>query len=202
MASVHARINDGLTAIVILLALYIAISPLLPNISFLFRDDSPNSVAPYAGALADFNGSSSDESPEDNRLVIPSIGLDEPIYESSYISVIADGGVWHRPNSVIPTGTGNTVLVGHRFYGNNVSTFYHLDKLVEGEVFAVYWEGEELLYRVASKRVVEATETSIEEATVQRQLTMYTCHPLWSSSQRLVVVALPLSADNLKEELS
>ncbi len=168
----------------------------------MFRDDSPATVAPYGGNLASAVGSNSDSPiPQDNRLVIPGIGLNEPIYEGNFISVISEGGTWLRPNTVKPIENGNSVIVGHRFYGSRVSTFYHLDKIQEGEVFAVYWDGEEIVYKVTDKKIVDATAIEIESDTETRQLTLYTCHPLWTAKQRLVIIAKPVEA-NLTNEVT
>ncbi len=195
------RFNNFLSFVVVLLGLYIIVAPLVPNILFMFRDDSPEVVAPYGGNLASAVGSSSSSPiPDDNRVVIPGIGLNEPIYESGYISVIKDGGTWHMPNTPTPNEDGNSVIVGHRFYGSRVSTFYHLDKVEVGEVFGVYWSGEEIVYKVTQKKIVEATEVEIEGPTENRQLTLYTCHPLWTSKQRLVIIAEPVESNLINEE--
>lgn len=161
----------------------------------MFRDDSPEVIAPYAGELANAVQSDTTQAPpQENRIVIPSIGLNEPIYDGNYISVIRDGGTWHRPQTVTPDEAGNSVIVGHRFYGSSVSTFYHLDKLQVDELFAVYWEGDEILYQITDKKIVEATATEIESPSDERKLTLYTCHPLWTSEQRLVIIAKPVEA--------
>lgn len=195
------RFNNLLSIVVILLGIYIFLVPFLPNIFFLFRDDSANAVAPYQGVLADSLGSTTTEAiPNQNRIVIPSIGLDEPIIESNSISAIADGGTWRRPNTATPNQQGNTVIVGHRFYQNSVSTFYHLDKIETREILAVYWEGQEYLYKVTDKKVVEATETEIEAPSSDSKLTLYTCHPLWSSTQRFVIVAEPYNSGGASED--
>ena len=175
--------------------LYIAIYPFIPELTFLVRDDSPETVAPYTGRLAIRAGSSGSQTPQGNRIVIPSIGVDEPILESSTISAIDDGGTWRRPNTSVPVEGSNTVIVGHRWFGNSVSTFYHLDKLDIGEVFAIYWEGQEILYRIASKGVVDATEVAIENPTSQPIVTIYTCDPVWSAANRLVITATPLQGE-------
>jgi sortase A len=200
----HIRINSFLTFVVVLLGLYIIITPFLPQFEYWFRDTSPNVVAPYGGTLAKIEGS--DEtipSPEDNRLVIPAIGINEPILESSSISIIDRGGTWRRPNTSTPTQTDNTVIIGHRFFGNNVSTFYNLDKLKIGDIIAVYWEGAENLYEVTESKVVDPTAVEIEESTTEKQLTLYTCTPVWTAKNRLVIIAKPLdpNSEKLSEDI-
>lgn len=188
------KFNNILSAIVILLGLYIALSPFLPQITFLLRDKSPEASAPYAGSLAESVGSASTtQAPIDNRLVIPSIQINEPIVESNTINAIKDGGTWRRPNTSTPAKDGNTVIVGHRFYGSNVSTFYHLDKVKVGEKLAIYWEGKEILYEVTEVKIVDATQVEIEAPSTEKKLTLYTCHPIWTAKQRLVVIAKPVA---------
>lgn len=187
------KFNNILSAIVILLGLYIALSPFMPQIAYLLRDKSPNASAPYSGALAESVGSSSTaQTPTENRIVIPSIQINEPIVESNTINSIKDGGTWRRPNTSSPNKDGNTVIIGHRFYGSNVSTFYHLDKVLVGQKLAIYWEGQEILYEVTEVKVVEATALEIEAPSSEKKLTLYTCHPIWTAKQRLVVVAKPV----------
>ena len=187
------RFNNALSVVVIVLGLYISLSPFLPQITYWLKDKSPEHSAPYAGALADSVGSTSDsQKPQDNRIVIPSIQVNEPVLEGGGIWVIHDGGTWRRPQTGNPKDGGNTVIVGHRFYGNNISTFYHLDKVLVGQRLALYWEGTEYLYEVTESKVVEPTQIDIEAPTNEDQLTIYTCTPIWTAKQRLVIIAKPI----------
>jgi len=198
------KFNNVLSLIVAGIGLYIALAPFLPVILFTFQDKSPEASAPYSGQLAKSEGSSATASiPDDNRLVIPSIQIDEPILEGDNIGLITDGGTWRRPNTANPTELNNTVIVGHRWYGDNVSTFYHLDKVQVGQKMAIYWEGEEIVYEVSEKKIVDATAVEIEGETDEKQLTIYTCDPVWTAKNRLVIVAKPVSdqARNTKHEI-
>jgi sortase A len=177
--------------VVILFGLFISISPFLPEVTLRwkkFRDTTGG--VPYSGALAS-TAPQSDRTnpPNENRLVIPSINLNEKILEGNSIGVINKGGTWRRPKSSKPGESGNSVIVGHRIYGSNASTLYHLDSVQIGQKFAVYWQGRELLYEVAQKKVVPATAVEIEAQTDTEQLTIYTCTPIWTAKDRLVVVA-------------
>jgi sortase A len=193
------RTNGFLTFVVILLGLYIIITPLLPQVEYWIRDKSPDAIAPYGGELAKLEGAdTSIPPPEENRLVIPVIGINEPILEASNINVIKDGGTWRRPNTSNPLENNNTVIIGHRFYGNNVSTFYNLDKLKVGDVMAIYWEGIEFLYAVEETKVVDPSAIEIEAPTTEKQLTLYTCTPLWSAKNRLVIIAKPVDPNSEK----
>jgi sortase A len=196
------RLNGLLSFIVILLGIYIIAMPFLPQLEYWFRDKSPEYVAPYSGKLAASQGNTTDlPAPIENRLVIPSIGLNEEILESNSITAINNGGTWRRPNSAIPTDDDNTVIVGHRFYGSNTSTFYHLDKVKIGQLLAVYWEGQEILYEVVESKIVNPTAIEIEAPATEKQLTLYTCTPIWTARDRLVIIAKPVdpNSTNLSE---
>ena len=195
------KFNGFLSFIVILLGLYIIITPLLPQIEFWLRDKSPESTAPYSGSLAASVGSSTtNPAPAENRIVIPSIGLNEPILESTNIGVITNGGTWRRPASATPLDNNNTVIVGHRYYGNNVSTFYNLDKVQVGQLLAVYWQGQEFLYEVSETKIVDPATVEIEAPITDRRLTLYTCTPIWTAKNRLVVIAKPVDLSAGDEE--
>lgn len=189
----HRRFNTLLSILVITIGVYIALSPFIPQLLFWLRDKSPAVIAPYTGALAQESGNDAPlPIPEENRIIIPDISLNEPILESSGIGVLNNGGTWRRPNTSTPDEGGNTVIIGHRFFGSRASTFYHLDKVQVGSKVALYWEGTEKLYEVTETKVVPATEVSIEAPTDSEQLTLYTCTPLWTATNRLVVIATPL----------
>jgi sortase A len=130
--------------------------------------------------------------PADNRLVIPKIALDQHIYigKSQYL---VNKGPWARPNTSTPPKGGNTVIVGHRFTYSGPATFYSLDKVAAGDTVVLYWHGKEYDYKVARKEVVPATAIEIERPTKDSQLTLYTCTPLWSAKDRLVIIAKPIS---------
>lgn len=126
-----------------------------------------------------------------NSLIIPKILTNAQVYEGSSSSTL-DKGLWRIPYTSKPTDGGNTVITGHRFdYLGGENTFYHLDKLDIDDEFQIIWDGEVYEYTVNSKKVVDATETEIEAPTEKEQITLYTCHPIWNSKDRLVVIGRP-----------
>ena len=48
--------------------------------------------------------------------------------------------------------------------------------------------GKEYLYKISKIKIVDRTEVSIQNPTTEPILTMYTCHPIYSEKQRLVVI--------------
>jgi LPXTG-site transpeptidase (sortase) family protein len=200
MTSYHRQFNNLLTILLIGFGLYIMLMPWLPNLALWWdrlRDNSDGYV--YRSQLAEgkANDGALKDPPEDNRLVIPSINLDEPIIEGSNLGVIGAGGTWRLPNNGSPAEGGNTVIVGHRFSYSEPATFYHLDKLKTGERFALWWNQQEYVYEIFSSRVVPATEISVEGPSSEPIVTLYTCTPIWTAVNRLVVQARLLTAEEI-----
>lgn len=113
-------------------------------------------------------------------LEIPKIGVDQNINNKS-----VDYGVFHEPKSAKP-GFGTVVLAGHRtFYS---SPFLNLDKLQSGDSITISWPGiGNVQYNVVKKYTVPGSyQLSLEQGNT---LILYTCYPLGSSKQRLIIQA-------------
>lgn len=177
--------NDALTIIVIVLALYIIVTPFLPQATFWVREKSP--VRGLASKRDDV-ARQADSGVTGNMLFIPALGLSEQIHEGSAEKL--KHGVLHRSHTSTPDHSGNTVFVGHRFMYYVRGVFYHLDKVNEGDDILIHWNGKKYAYRVVETFVVPADRVSIEQQTDKAVLTLYTCTPLWSAKDRLVVRAL------------
>lgn len=184
--------NWLLIALILLINGYVLLSPLIPQLELWWRKQQTKEVAglPYQTKLdenSDKNDKRSDV-PSDNRLVIPKLALNEHIWQGSN-KWLLNKGVWARPQTSTPPQGGNTVLTGHRFTYDGPATFYSLDKLAIGDKIVLYWQGKEYDYTVTGTKVVPPTAIEVEESTKEPRLTVYTCTPLWSAKDRLVVVA-------------
>ena len=188
------RFNNILTILVIGLGLYLIIMPLLPQLSYWLQKRTgkiSNTIA-----YSDDGKDGSKPIPQDNRLVIPQMGLDATVNEGTYASTLKHG-LWRRPKTSTPDKGGNTVIVGHRFTYKSLAIFYHLDKVKEGDEFALFWQGKEYLYKVTEVRIVNPNQVEVEENTTDPILTLYTCTPMWTSKQRLVVIAKLIEGANI-----
>jgi len=125
-----------------------------------------------------------------DRLIIPKIGVNAPIIESDNEEYGLARGVWRVPDSSTPARGGNTVITGHRFkyFPPNNLTFYLLDKLSANDEFFLYWHGQTYAYRILETKIVPASDRSILKPSAQPIVTLFTCHPLYSTANRLVVI--------------
>jgi len=204
--STHRYINNILSSIVAFYSLYILALPLIPHVSLWWskwRDDTGGYV--YVTRLQPDPKASTKEPdqpsverkpiPQDNRLVLPTIELNEKLVEGTAAQTV-HLGAWRKPNSSTPNKGGNTVIVGHRFTYSDPAVFFHLDKIKKGDLFPLYWEGEEYDYIVSEVKVVNPDQVSIEDQTNKPIVTIYTCTPIWTSKQRLVIVADLIDTSN------
>lgn len=101
-------------------------------------------------------------------------------------------GPGHYPGTDGPGDVGNFAISGHRTtYG---APFGRLDELRTGDrVHVVDRERRQWTYRVVTQRIVVPDDTWVlgpdPLGTGGRMMTLTTCHPRWSASQRLVVFA-------------
>lgn len=126
--------------------------------------------------------------PDSHTLVIPKIGVQMPIRGDINQEQAWAQGAWQQGST--PEQGSNTILSAHRFryLPPHRRTFYLLDKLVEGDMFSVFWNGKEYVYRVREQKVVSPNAVEILAPSKNPIITLVTCHPLFSTAQRLVVI--------------
>lgn len=197
--SLH-RFNDGLTIVVIALCLYVILAPMLPSLSFWWKQSVVQTKPPLVAALED--AKTPEVIPDKNMLVIPSMRLEQEIFESGDQSALKEG-IWRYPHASVPDEGLNTVLVGHRFTYGGPAVFYHLDKVKRGDQVVVYWQKQKYEYRVEEVKEVPPTAVEIQHKDTGRDmLTIYTCTPLVTAKNRLVIQAIPISTEGGAHEAS
>ncbi len=125
-----------------------------------------------------------------NRLIIAKIGVNAPIVETESAEYGLHLGAWHIPESSTPDKGGNTVITGHRFKylpPNNL-TFYLFHKLEVGDIVSVIWHEKDYFYKIKEIKIVDKTDFSILEPSEEPIITLFTCHPIYSTENRLVVI--------------
>jgi len=121
------------------------------------------------------------------RILIPKIGLDAELRDQITQESI-DLGPSHWPGTALPGGFGNMVIAGHR--NSHTAPFHDTGNLTAGDAITlVDAAGRAFTYTVTEMFVVDPSAMWITEQTPGHTLTLFTCHPLGSSAQRLVIRA-------------
>ena len=120
------------------------------------------------------------------EMEIPKIGLVHTIYEGVSLTVV-NHGPGHWPGTPTPGGYGNMVFAGHRTTYDH--PFRNIDQLVEGDPILFRTDQGTFTYRVTRTEVVHWDDVWIVDQHPGRTLTIFTCHPIGSSAERLVVHA-------------
>jgi sortase A len=117
---------------------------------------------------------------------IAKIGLDKVIVQGTSTSDLRQGP-GHYPGTPLPGEQGNAAIAGHRTtYG---APFYNLDELAPGDLIDITTVQGLFTYRVTQKLIVDPNDTSVVDNTATPELTLTTCNPRFSASQRLVIHA-------------
>lgn len=177
------RFNAALSLIIVVLALYILIWPLLPSLRWWVRFQ-----APIVSHVPSISVVQSDPVPAVNTLIIPKLEMREQVFDGPTLHTLSKG-VWHLPNSSSPDKDGNTVFAGHRFTYSGKAVFYYLDKVAINDNITLYWQGKRYDYVVTAINIVPPTDGKLIARTDSPTLTVYTCTPLWSAKDRLVITA-------------
>jgi sortase A len=120
------------------------------------------------------------------ELSIPKIGLSMVVVEGTGVAQL-QAGPGHYPTTPLPGEMGNAAIAGHRT--TYLHPFYNLDALAPGDPITVVTLQGIFLYRVTASLVVSPTDVSVVDQTLTPTLTLTTCNPRYSASQRLVVHA-------------
>lgn len=121
------------------------------------------------------------------RLVIPALDVDEVVVEGTRPGDLARGPGRYR-STALPGEGGTVGIAGHRTtYG---APLRHADRLRPGDRLELRMPYGRFAYEVTGTRIVAPSDTSVLRGRRGRErLVLTTCHPLHSSSQRLVVLA-------------
>lgn len=184
------RFNNILSVLLILIVVYMLLSPVIGEALFYIRHhfEHNKGYVYQSKTLKTATNTQLKPIPVDNRLVIPSMGLDQPINEGKSVYTL-NKGIWHMPNTADPTLPGNMVMLGHRFTYKGPAVLFFLDKVKTGDPIIIYWQHKEYDYTVTSTRAVSRYDLTVTMPTTNPTVTIYTCTPLWTDNQRLVVTA-------------
>lgn len=123
------------------------------------------------------------------RISIPSIGLSKFVVAGVRLSDLKKGpGLF--AGSPLPGQLGNVAIAGHRTtYG---APFGRIDEIHDGDVISLESDSGKFTYIVQGEpRIIAATDIAVARTTdpTTATLTLVSCHPKWTASQRIIVVA-------------
>jgi len=161
-----------------------------------FRSDvqsrvAPTSPKPVGPSLisASINVPNPPEGSVIGHLQIPAIGVDQYVVQGTTEADLTKGP-GHYVGTSVPGQAGNVAIAGHRTtYG---APFNNLGDLKSGDpIFLTTDSGERLTYLVSRAPIaVSPQDVSVLNTVNDNSLTLTTCNPRFSASQRLVAVAL------------
>ncbi len=119
-------------------------------------------------------------------ITIPAIDLSMVVVEGTSDDQLRSGP-GHYPGTPLPGEAGNSAIAGHRT--TYLHPFYNLNDLVVGDPITIETVQGIFLYHVTSTMIVAPNDVSVIAATTTPTLTLTTCNPRFSATQRLVVHA-------------
>lgn len=161
------------------------------------RDDSDPATVGFEDAilqdaeLAGY-GKGKDVVALDMIIQIPKIHVNSPVVQGLGSKDLLHKGFWIYPSSK-PIGQGEVIMLCHRRYFGpyDPRSCWNLDKLGKGDqIYLKAGKNKTLTYRVISTNVFDGgDETIYITSDSENYLKLVTCTPLYSSAQRLVVLA-------------
>ncbi|MCB9789842.1 sortase [Candidatus Nomurabacteria bacterium] len=140
--------------------------------------------------------------PKQNRIIIPTLGIDSKIYGGTDSVKALNNGPWLIPDFARPdTFDGPVIIASHRWGGigwtaeeKTKKSFLLLPELKKGDIIKIYWEQREYIYEVYKN----SESTAIND--YNADLILYTCKLFIPSDQRILSYAKLTNAP--KEQLT
>jgi sortase A len=122
-------------------------------------------------------------------LEIPDIDLDVVVVAGVSVADLRKGP-GHYPDTPLPGQFGNAAIAGHRTtFGQ---PFHNIDDLEPGDLIIATTLAGRFVYEVTGTEIVDDSATHVVATTNPdiAELTLTSCHPKWSASQRIIVRSL------------
>jgi sortase A len=145
---------------------------------------------PISGVKAPVPGSVPADGQPIGIIDIPAIGVNYVVVQGTDTSDLVLGP-GHYDGTPLPGQPGNSAIAGHRT--TYLHPFYNLNELVAGDPIYVTTTQGHFEYTVLQVTVVSPSDVAILNPTPKPELTLTTCNPRYSASQRLVVQAALVS---------
>ena len=120
------------------------------------------------------------------QIRIPRIGLEKIVVSGVSLEDLKRGP-GHYPDTPLPGQPGNAAIAGHRTtYG---APFNRIDELEPGDEILVTTTQGSFRYEMIEQHIVSPSQVEVLNDYGDDRLTLTACHPKYSASQRIVVVA-------------
>jgi sortase A len=119
-------------------------------------------------------------------IVIPKMHLNMAFVQGVGLSALSEGP-GHYPQTPLPGQGGNVAIAAHRT--THLAPFWSLDSLAKGDQILLQTRGGTFIYQVVWKGVGPPSATWVLNQSRTPILTLTTCNPRFSATQRLVVRA-------------
>ncbi len=136
------------------------------------------------------------------RIEVPAIGVNDIV-----VAGVTRGdlkrGPGHFPETPLPGQLGNVAIAGHRTtYGQ---PFHNVDKLNPGDDIVMTTPNGTFVYNVVNTQIVSPSDYQVIATSDpgQATLTLVSCHPKWTTRERIVVSAEldPLRSNDVGEPI-
>jgi LPXTG-site transpeptidase (sortase) family protein len=148
------------------------------------------------------------------KLIIPKLNVEVPVVynvpsnNEKDIQKGLEDGVVHYPTTPYPGQKGNVGIVGHS--SNNIFNpgkykyvFTLLNKLQEGDIFIMNYNGQRFVYKIYKRQVVKPSDVWVLQTQEKPSTaTLITCDPPGTNVNRLVLVGEQISPEPLKNVAS
>jgi sortase A len=128
-------------------------------------------------------------SPEGEAIAViklPAIDVEKLVVEGVGVAELKQAP-GHYPGTPLPGQPGNAAIAGHRTtYG---APFNQLDKMKVGDPVIISTKQGTFRYETTELKVVSPKQVEVLDPTPDNRLTLTTCNPRYSASQRLVLIA-------------
>jgi sortase A len=121
------------------------------------------------------------------KLEIPRMGVSEIVVSGVGVDDLKKGP-GHYPETPLPGEPGNAAIAGHRTtYG---APFFDIDKLKPGDDIVATTYAGRFVYKVTGSQIVSPSDVSVLENTPDDRITLTSCDPKYSATNRIVVTGV------------
>lgn len=134
-------------------------------------------------------------------LVIPKLEIKDSVMDGSSQTDLKYGPGLYEMSQMPGEGDRNVSIAGHRTgFGRYYNIFKELHILEKGDLLYLYDTEFIYSYRYKETKIIEANDWSVILLQGYSCLTLTSCHPIGSNSERIVVISELISVNNKTED--